>query len=51
MPPRRLDEGEFLDVLIVPLCDAIDWVREGRITEAKAVTGLLWAEKIRAGLW
>ena len=49
--PRRLDEGEFLDVLIVPLCDAIDWVREGRITEAKAVTGLLWAEKIRAGLW
>lgn len=49
--PRRLDEGEFLEVLTVPLREAIDWIRQGRITEAKAITGLLWAEKIRAGLW
>jgi ADP-ribose pyrophosphatase len=46
-----LDEDEFLEVMTVPLAEALAWVREGRITEAKAVTGLLWAEKIRSGEW
>lgn len=46
-----LDEGEFLEVLTVPLAQALAWVRDGTITEAKAVTGLLWAEKIRNGEW
>lgn len=48
---NALDEDEFLEVMTVPLSRALDWVREGRITEAKAVTGLLWAEKIRSGEW
>lgn len=48
---RMLDDGEFLDVLHVPVAEALTWVREGRITEAKAVTGLLWAEKILRGDW
>lgn len=46
-----LDEDEFLEVMNVPLTQALDWVRDGTITEAKAVTGLLWAEKIRKGEW
>lgn len=46
-----LDEDEFLEVMKVPLAQAIGWVRDGVITEAKAVTGLLWAEKIRSGIW
>lgn len=46
-----LDEDEFLEVMKVPLAQAIGWVRDGVITEAKAVTGLLWAEKIRRGIW
>lgn len=46
-----LDEDEFLEVMTVPLAQALDWVRDGAITEAKAVTGLLWAEKIRKGEW
>lgn len=46
-----LDEDEFLEVMTVPLAQALDWVRDGTITEAKAVTGLLWAEKIRKGEW
>lgn len=46
-----LDEDEFLEVMTVPLARAIAWVRDGTITEAKAVTGLLWAEKIRNGEW
>ena len=48
---NALDEGEFLEVMAVPLAQALDWVRDGTITEAKAVTGLLWAEKIRRGEW
>lgn len=46
-----LDEDEFLEVMTVPLNQALAWVRDGTITEAKAVTGLLWAEKIRKGEW
>jgi len=46
-----LDEDEFLEVMTVPLTQALAWVRDGTITEAKAVTGLLWAEKIRKGEW
>lgn len=48
---RQLDDGEFLEVLHVPVTEALAWVRDGRITEAKAVTGLLWAEKILRGEW
>jgi ADP-ribose pyrophosphatase len=48
---NALDDGEFLEVMAVPLAKALDWVRDGTITEAKAVTGLLWAEKIRRGEW
>jgi ADP-ribose pyrophosphatase len=48
---NRLDEDEFLEVMSVKVSDALEWVRTGRITEAKAVTGLLWAEKILRGEW
>ncbi len=46
-----LDEGEFLEVMTLPLMEALDWVREGRITDPKTVTGLFWAEKLRRGEW
>ncbi len=48
---HQRDEDEFIEVLHVPVAEAMKWIRNGRITEAKAVTGLLWAEKILAGLW
>lgn len=38
-----LDEEEFLEVLHVPLKEALDWLRQGKITEVKALVGLLWA--------
>lgn len=44
-----LDEGEFLETLSVPLDDALEWIRAGRITEAKTILGLLWADRLRAG--
>ncbi|MCW5603308.1 MAG: NUDIX hydrolase [Burkholderiales bacterium] len=46
---RRLDEEEFLEVLEVKAADALEWVREGKITEVKAVVGLLWLDRIRKG--
>jgi len=37
-----LDEGEFLEVLTMPLAEALAMVRDGGITDAKTVAGLLW---------
>lgn len=46
-----LDDGEHLEVFKLPLATALDWVREGRITDAKTVVGLFWVEKILRGEW
>lgn len=48
---HALDEGEFLDVFILPLAEAIDWVKAGRIKEAKTIMGLLLADRIVRGAW
>jgi ADP-ribose pyrophosphatase len=37
----QLDAGEFLEVLKVPLGEAIAMIRDGRITDAKTVAALL----------
>ena len=39
------DDGEFLETLHVGLAEALDWVREGKITDPKTMIGLLWVEK------
>lgn len=43
------DCDEFLEVFTLPLNDALEWVRIGRITDVKTVIGLFWAEKIMHG--
>lgn len=43
---HALDDGEFLEIVPVTLVEALSWVREGKITEIKAIIGLMWAEKI-----
>jgi ADP-ribose pyrophosphatase len=48
---NALDEDEFLEVFTLTVEEALEWVREGRITETKALTGLLWADKIVRGEW
>ena len=45
------DHDEHLEVFKLPLATALDWVREGRITDAKTVIGLFWAERILRGEW
>ena len=42
---RKLDAGEFLENVIVDFKEAIQMIRDGRITDAKSVTGLLWVDK------
>ena len=39
---QKLEPGEFLEVLSLPLAEAQEMVRDGRITDAKSVAGLLW---------
>ena len=41
---RDLDQGEFLEVVILPLAEAIAMIRDGRITDAKTVAALLLLE-------
>lgn len=48
---HKLDDDEFLEVISMTVAKAMSWVRDGHITEAKAITGLLWAEKIQRGEW
>ncbi|HYJ17946.1 MAG TPA: NUDIX hydrolase [Burkholderiales bacterium] len=48
---QQLDEGEFLETLRLPLPDALEWVRSGRINDVKTMYGLLLAEKILKENW
>jgi len=46
-----LEPGEFLEVIEMPLADALLAVRDGEITDGKTITGLFWAGKIFSGMW
>lgn len=39
------DEGEFLEVLHMTFDEAFQAVRDGKITEVKAIIGLMWLEQ------
>lgn len=41
---QALDQGEFLEVLTVPMAEALAMTRDGRITDVKSIVGLYWAE-------
>lgn len=47
----NLDDGEFLEVFTLPVAQALEWVRDGRITDVKTIIAINWAEKILAGQW
>lgn len=46
---HQRDGDEFLETFTLPLTEALEWVRRGRITDVKTVIGLFWAEKILGG--
>ena len=41
----KLDVGEHLETFEAKLADALDWVRDGIITDTKSVFALLWWDK------
>jgi ADP-ribose pyrophosphatase len=47
----RLDEGEFLEVFTAPLATALEWVRNGTITDSKTIIALMWLDKLESGGW
>ena len=48
---RQLDAGEFLDVFSASADELLQWCRDGRITDAKTLTGMLWLQNLRSGAW
>jgi ADP-ribose pyrophosphatase len=41
---NALDDGEFLELVPLPVREALAWIKTGRITDVKTITGLLWAK-------
>ena len=48
---RKLDAGEFLDVFTVPPSELNTWCREGKVTDAKTLAGVLWLQNIKLDAW
>ncbi len=46
-----LDEGEFLDVFTATPDELLAACQRGEVTDAKTLSGLLWLQNVRAGLW
>jgi ADP-ribose pyrophosphatase len=47
----NLDHGEFVEPFRMSLAAALEGVRTGRITDAKTIIGVFWAERVLAGTW
>ena len=48
---RQLDEGEFLDIFTATPAELLQWCFDGRVTDAKTLTGALWLQNVLAGAW
>ena len=49
--PSQLDVGEFLDVFSASTDEFFAWCRDGRVTDAKTLTGALWLQNYLSGAW
>jgi ADP-ribose pyrophosphatase len=48
---RKLDQGEFLDVFTASPQELLQWCFEGKVTDAKTLTGALWLQNVLSGAW
>ena len=48
---RRLDTDEFLDVFTATPTELMAACQQGRLTDAKTLTGLLWLQNVQSGQW
>lgn len=49
--PRKLDPGEFLDVLTASPAELLEGCRDGRVTDGKTLAGALWLQNVLSGAW
>lgn len=48
---RKLDDGEFLDVHLMPVDELLGACRNGDVTDAKTLSCCLWLQNVRDGAW
>jgi len=48
---RCLDAGEFLEVFTATPAELLQWCRDGQVTDAKTLTGILWLQNVLSGAW
>ena len=48
---RQLDTDEFLDVFTASPAELMAACQQGRLTDAKTLTGLLWLQNVLLGQW
>jgi ADP-ribose pyrophosphatase len=48
---RKLDAGEFLDVFTATPAELLNWCGNGRVSDAKTLTGMLWLQNVLSGTW
>ena len=48
---RQLDQGEFLDVFSANPEELMAWCREGKVTDAKTLSCMLWLQNTLRGAW
>jgi ADP-ribose pyrophosphatase len=48
---QNLDQGEFIDLLKLSPEETMAAVRDGKITDAKTIAALFWAEKVTSLQW
>ena len=46
-----LDAGETLEVFAEQWQQLLQWVRDGTVTDAKTMLGVMWLEKVLVGVW
>jgi ADP-ribose pyrophosphatase len=46
-----LDAGETLEVFAEQWQQLLQWVHDGTVTDAKTMLGVMWLEKVLAGVW
>lgn len=48
---RQLDAGEFLDVFTATPEELMVWCRDGRVTDAKTLSCMVWVHNVLSGAW
>lgn len=46
-----LDDGENLETFVLTLKKSLEWIRTGKITDTKTISGIFWLEKLLRGDW